>query len=284
MLPNLEEYLRPSTLNEALRLLARSMIHTVPLAGGTALIPSRNDSVRAVVDLSALDLAGIEWQERPIRLGAMTTLQALASDPMARAFANGILAEAARVCAPRNVRNVATIGGTIISGGTACDLLATFLALDAHVSMRTKVIRTAALDKFMKAPGDCLGAGILIDLSIPVPAKPFGAALVRVARTPNDTAIVNAAALVVPDGLVCTRVRLAVGGVGTRVIRAVSIESALVGHAWDEKRLARAIEQFAAALSPLGDIRASSQYRREMAAVIAQRALTQAWANAQGAV
>ncbi len=283
MLPNLEEYYRPTTLNAALRLLARATPRTVALAGGTALIPSRDAAVRAVVDLCALNLAAVEWQARPIRLGAMTTLQALVSDPVARVFANGILAEAARVCAPRNIRNVATIGGTVVSGGTTCDLLIAFLALGARVTVRTKRPRIAALDDLFGAPDGYLGAGILTYVSLPVSSTPCGAALVRVARTPSDAAIVNAAAVIVPDGLVCKRVRLAIGGVSTRAIRAASIESELEGRSWDEARTARAAELFAASLEPPGDFRASGQYRREMAAVVAQRALGQAWANAQGA-
>lgn len=283
MLPELEEYYRPTTLNGALRLLARSTIRTVPLAGGTALIPSRNASVRAVVDLGALDLARIEWQTRPISLGAMTTLQTLVSDPAARVFANGILAEAARLCAPRNVRNVATIGGTVISGGPTCDLLVAFLALEACVTVRTKRRRVFSLDDLLGGPSDYLGAGILTHLSFPGSATPFGAAQFRVARTPNDAAIVNAAALIVPDGPVCKRVRIAIGGASTRPVRAVSVESELEGHTWDEARLARAVERSTVSFAPPDDFRASSQYRREMAAVVVQRALTQAWAYAQGA-
>ena len=246
MLPDLEEYHRPTTLNGALRLLTRSSIHTVPLAGGTALVPSRDASVGAVVDLSALEFAGIQWQGQPIRLGAMTTLQTLASDPNARAFANGMLAESARLCAPRNVRNVATVGGTIISGGQTCDLLVAFLALEACVTVQRKRRCVVALDDLLRAPSDYLGTGILTLVSFPGCATPFGAALVRVARTPNDAAIVNAAALIVPDGAVCKRVRIAIGGASKRPMRAVSLELKLEGNAWNEARLAHAVEESAA--------------------------------------
>lgn len=282
MLPNLDEYYRPTTVNAALRLLARGTTRTVALAGGTALIPSRDASVRAVVDLSELNLAGADWEARPVRLGAMTTLQTLTSDPAARVFANGILAEAARLCAPRNIRNVATIGGTVVSGGATCDLLTALLALDAQVTVQKNRPRTAAIDDLLEDRSGNLGAGILTSVSLPVASTACGAALLRVARTPSDAAIVNAAALIVLDGAVCKRVRLAIGGVSTRAIRAASIESEMEGLPWDDARAARAAELFAASLAPPGDFRASSQYRREMAAVVALRSLRRAWACAQG--
>jgi carbon-monoxide dehydrogenase medium subunit len=282
MLPELEEYHRPTSLNVALGLLARDTIHTVPLAGGTTLVPSGDPSVRAVVDLSALNLASIDWQSRPIRLGAMTTLQTLESDPGSLSYASGILVGAARACATRNVRNVATIGGTAVSGGPTCDLLVAFMALSARVTVRTAHLRDIPLEEFLGAPRDFLESGIITNLSLPAFTTPTGAALVRVARTLNDAAIVNAAALIVHEGQVCTRVRIAIGGAGTRPIRAASIESQLEGHAWDEARMARAVEQSVASLAPPDDFRASSEYRREMAVVVSQRALTQAWAYAQG--
>lgn len=283
MLRDLEEYHRPTTLNVALYLLSRSTVHTVPLAGGTWLIPSGSPTVRAVVDLCALNLAGADWLGRPLRLGAMTTLQALVTDPEALLFSNGILAEAARLCATRNIRNVATIGGTVMSGGPTCDLLVALLALDARVTARTTSCRDIPLEEFLGAPNDFLRSGIITNLSLPVSAEPKGAALVRVARTPVDAAIVNAAATVVPDGPVCKSVRIAIGGVHALPIRAPSIETELEGRTWEDARTARVVKQWMSLLVPSGDFRASSEYRREMAAIVAQRALAQAWARAQGA-
>ncbi len=282
MLPNLIEYHRPTTMSGALRLLARRKVRTVPLAGGTALVPSRDPSVEAVVDLSALNLAGIQWHAQQAHLGAMTTLQTLASDEIAQRYANGLLTEAARVCATRHIRNVATVGGTLVAGDAACDLLVALLALDARVTVRIRRIRTLALDEFLNAPSAYVDGGIITRVNFPYLQIPHGAALVRIARAPSDAAIVNAAAFVVLDGGMCKQVRLALGGVAPRVIRAASVESELEGRAWDDALAARIAEQFAASLTPPSDARASSEYRREMAVVVAPRALQQAWARAQG--
>jgi len=282
MLPNLIEYHRPTTMSGALRLLARRKVRTVPLAGGTALVPSRDPSVEALVDLSALNLAGIQWRTRRVHIGAMTTLQTLASNENVQRYANGLLAEAARVCVTRNLRNVATVGGTLVAGGPACDLLVALLALDARVTVHVRRVRTLALADFLTAPYEYLDGGIVTHIAFPFLKIPHGAALARIARTPNDAAIVNAVALVVPDGGTCKQVRLALGGVAPRAVRIASVELELEGHAWDDVLVARVVEQITASLTPPSDHRASSEYRREMAAIVAQRALEQAWRRAQG--
>jgi len=283
MLPSLEEYHRPKTVSAALRLLARGTIHTVPLAGGTSLVPSRNASVRAVVDLGALDMATAEWQASPIRLGAMTTLQTIVSEPAARTFAHGVLVEAARLCATRNIRNVATIGGTIVAGGPTCDLLVAWLALGAQVTVRKARRRVVALEDLLDAPDEFLDMGIITHMSLPVRTTSCGAALVRVARTPIDRAIVNAAVSIASDGPVCRSVRIAIGGVAARPIRALSVESELEEQEWDEVRAARVVKHWTASFALPSDFRASDQYRREMAEIVVQRALAQAWARARGA-
>lgn len=281
MLPNLVEYYRPTTLAAAMRLLARHKVRTVPLAGGTALMPSRDASVHAVVDLGALNLAGIERRERHLHIGAMATLQALASDAAAQTYAKGLLAEAARTCAPRPIRNVATIGGTLVAGGVVSELLLVLLALDAQVEVRATRRRSLALDLFLDAPRAHLGAGIITRVTHSLLEGPLGAALERVARTPNDMAIVNAVGLVVRAGDVCKHVRLALGGVASRVIRAPAVEAELEGHSWDAARVARATAEFALSLAPPTDSRGSGDYRRAMVLVAAQRALERAWARAQ---
>src|SRR5690606_41271983 len=74
MLYNLREYHRPRDLDEALRLLQRPEIRTVPLAGGTDLVGQRNPDVEAVVDLSELGLDTTHTEDGVPRLGAMARL------------------------------------------------------------------------------------------------------------------------------------------------------------------------------------------------------------------
>src|SRR5215831_20257936 len=89
MLLNLLEYHWAEDIDDALLLLARTDIKTVPLAGGTYLLGLQNDSIQAVVDLRDLGLAYITEDARGIHIGAMTTLQSMADAPVLKNLAMG---------------------------------------------------------------------------------------------------------------------------------------------------------------------------------------------------
>src|SRR5260370_41851763 len=119
MLLNLQEYHWAEDRDDALILLARNDIKTVPLAGGTYLYGRDDEEIQAVVDLRDLELAYIDEDARDaqgrrlLRLGAMNTLQDLADSPLLRDLATGILARTAKVSASSQlIRNSATLGGT----------------------------------------------------------------------------------------------------------------------------------------------------------------------------
>src|ERR1700692_1778550 len=95
MLHKLVEYNWSEHLDDALLLLGRLDVKTVPLAGGTHLLGLDDDSIQAVVDLRDLNLAYISQDEKGLHLGAMTTLQTLADSALLKEFASGILAQSA---------------------------------------------------------------------------------------------------------------------------------------------------------------------------------------------
>lgn len=278
---SVNDYRRPARAGDALRLLARPDRRSVPLAGGTWLVARRDPAVEAIVDLSALNLAFVERRGRRVRLGAMTTLQTLAVHPSTRALANGLLAEAARRSAPRAIRNVATLGGTLVSGGSASEIALALLALDAQVVIRAPTRRVVSLDAFLAQRAEYLpAAGLIMEAGVPPIPAHAGAALAGVYRASRDRAIVDAAALVFRTGDVCHTVRLALGGVAPHPIRAPEIEAMLVGRAPDDDVFDRMAQSVAAFVEPPSDTRASAAYRREMAGVVAARALRQAWERA----
>src|SRR5688500_11245915 len=122
-------YHRPKTLDEALTLLTRP--DTVPLGGGTLLSRPTADPVE-VVDLQSLGLDTIKKNGNNLEIGAMVTLQALLeSEQTPEAMKTALKLEA-----PLNIRNSATVAGTLV----ACDGRSTFavslLALDAKVEIK----------------------------------------------------------------------------------------------------------------------------------------------------
>jgi len=267
MLPNLTEYHRPKTLDDALALLRRSDIRSVPLAGGTELVGRKDKSVEAVVDLQDLGLAYIREEQGRVCIGAMTRLQELVDSPVVQGLANGLLSHSAQTTAPLNTRNAATIGGAVAVAHPEDDVLAALLVLDAEVRLRApRKKRLALADYIAHKPW-----GLITEIRVPRPAGSVGTAYEKVARTPSDRPIVSATALLAMRGEVCQKARLALGSVATTPLRVPRTEKLLE----KQKITAQLIDQAAQAVmeqvQPPSDFRASAEYRREMCGVLVRR-------------
>ncbi len=274
-MPATLEYLRPTTLAEALALLRRPGVHTVPLAGGTWLVPRLRrdvdvpdplaDPVDAVVDLADLGLGGIDLEGEPgdgwLTLGATTTLAQIADSAICRDMAGGILAQAAQREAPVNQRNAATVAGVALGAPSQSELLLALLALDGHAVVDAGQPAAVPLHKLLADPGQLAG-GLVTAVRLPWPAAMTGGGLARVARTPGDAPIVAAAAVASDAGD-----RLAVGGV-------VAEPLLLRLNAGDD--LEAALDATLAGADVLSDWQGSSEYRRAMALVLSRRALDEA--------
>ena len=205
-------YHRPRTLDEALTLLTRP--DPVPLGGGTLLSRPAVDSIE-VVDLQALGLDTVKKNGNNLEIGATATLQALLeSEHIPEAMKTALKLEA-----PLNIRNSATVAGTLVS----CDGRSTFavslLALDAKVEIKQFEHRDLKDQSLRKTPnlheqllnlGDFLPLrprGLITSITIPLNAK---LAFEYVSRTPADKPIVCAALAQWNSG----RTRLALGGYG----------------------------------------------------------------------
>ncbi|MFZ5916557.1 MAG: FAD binding domain-containing protein [Chloroflexota bacterium] len=280
-----QTYHRPQTLAEALTLLARSGWTGAPLAGGTALVPRlvrADNTVQAVIDLSDLGLDAITCQDGWLRLGATATLADVTENEVCVSVAGGLLDRAARMSATVNVRNAATVGGTVAAGDPASAFLLALLLLDAEVLIQTLGGEfTMPLGGFLHAPAQALNGSLLTEVRLALPNDQVGAGLARLGRTPQDRPIVMAAALLAREGSVAARLRLALGGVAGVPVRATTVEEALTGRPFTAEALAGALTGWAALLKPPGDFRGSAEYRRVMAPILARRALQEAWVRAR---
>ncbi len=266
---NLQQILRPTTIEEAVQLLHRP--GTVPLARGTALIAGHRRDVQAAVDLSGLSLAYIRESAGGIAIGATTTLAELEESPMLRAVANGVLARAAHRSAASILRNQVTAAGTLITEPDGIFAVA-LLALDAQITILRQDTDTVALSDFLSTREQWLNQALLTQIEIPL-TNPR-AAIETVARTPSDKPIVGVcAAAKFEDGRV-REVRIALGGVGETALRATAAEKTPEGQALTDSAIQRAVEAIGvSSLSPRGDYRGSAEYRREMARVLTSRVL-----------
>ncbi|MBE3557742.1 MAG: FAD binding domain-containing protein [Ktedonobacteraceae bacterium] len=306
MLHKLVEYHWLEHIDDALLLLGRLDVKTVPLAGGTYLLGLHDDTIQAVVDLRDLGLAYISENQQGLHIGAMTTLQAMVDAPLLKGYASGLLARAALVSSSsRLIRNCATIGGTIAVGTAAqADLLTALAALDAEVVVRSGSRTEVNLSggtherpglalsgvvfkgKQERRPSSLLFSQerrpneLIIEVVVPPLATGSGAALLRIARTPSDSALLNVAALVeIAEGMY-RRVRLAFGGINMEPVRVRAIERQLEGQPisrpLDTQRILAAVRNGITEFRPPADPQASSGYRRVSGTSLAYRALEEA--------
>jgi CO/xanthine dehydrogenase FAD-binding subunit len=125
----IQEYFRPQDLASALELLKRQQPKTIPLGGGTA-ISHMGDTELAVVDLQSLPLNHIEVTGNSCAVGATVTLEQLYQCNEV----SPALKEAIHLEEQANIRNMATIAGSIVSGSGESSLLTCLLALDARLT------------------------------------------------------------------------------------------------------------------------------------------------------
>ena len=307
MLLNLLEYHWAEHIDDALLLLARLDVKTVPLAGGTYLLGLQDDSIQAVVDLRELGLAYISEDARGVHLGAMTTLQNVVDAPMLKNLAMGLLARAALVSSSsRLIRNCATIGGTLGAGAASqADLLTALAVMDAEAVLRSNSKSLVNLSGgTFERPGLALSgvtlrgkqerrvplraltlerrpSELIVEVSIPQPVSGCGTSFMRVGRTSADVALLNAAALVEVSNGIYQRVRLALGGANMEPIRLEGVERQLEGRPVtdnheESQRLLTVLQEGMAGFRPPSDFRASSGYRRVSGMNLAYRVLEEA--------
>ena len=276
----IRSYHRPTRLEEALSLARQGV---VPLAGGTRLFASDRE-VPNVLDLSALGLGRIEMVDGDLRIGTMVALQDVIDSPLVHAATAGLLPAAARAhSASRMLRGMATVGGEAVHGAHDSEVVAALLALNAifEVALPSGPLESPAL-RFLRDPRDDLGEGGLLQ-SLMIPGVPEGAALERVAVLPSAPALAAVAVTISFAGEKCARARIALTGLRARPARIPEAEARVEGSTGDAAALQRCLDQIAARAQFLDDAHASASYRKQVALVLARRALERAIAQARGA-
>jgi CO/xanthine dehydrogenase FAD-binding subunit len=272
-------YYSPSTLTEAVALLAED--ERTVIAGGTDLLvnPRYMVGVREVVDIRKLGLDYITEENGWLHIGAGATMRTVARHPKIQALANGMLARGAAVCGSPNIRNMATLVGNVASALPSADTPPSLLALDAQVVLvGTQGERIVPLHSFYIGPAQSVRERELIhELRIPLDkVDTIKGGFFKIGRTAEDISMVNAAAtLIIKDGNI-TAAHVVMGAVAPIPLRVVQAEEALLGQAPTEETFQRAAELVRAEVRPINDHRASAEYRRRMSGVAALRALRQA--------
>ena len=277
------KYIKPVSLNETLRILKNAGNHARIMAGGTDLVlqikqgqifPSSVIDVKDVPELNRL-----EWSKtRGLRIGAAVPLsKLLAFAAITERY--GILAQACSVIGSMQIRNRGTVGGNICNAAPSADSAPALLCLGAKAIVTSSAgTRTVDLDDFFIAPGKtCLGADeLLIEIDVPTPpARSAGCYLRHTTREEMDIAIAGVASFIILSlgSKKPKDVRIALGAVAPTPLRAHGAEALLIGKSITEKNIEAVAEKAAKEAKPISDMRASTEYRREIVKVLTRRTL-----------
>jgi carbon-monoxide dehydrogenase medium subunit len=288
MIPAPFDYHRPGTLDEAIGLLARYGDAAKVLSGGMSLLPAlklRLGSYAHIVDINRIP--GLEYVKEEkgwVRIGAGTRQATLERNELIKSR-YPILADAVPLIADPLVRNRGTIGGNLANGDPANDGPAIAIALGAElVAKGRNGERVIAANRFYKSlyTTELKPDEILVEIRIPVPAARSGGAYRKLKRKTGDYAAAAVAVQLQLDaGGVVQRAGIALTNAGPTPVEAVDAQKYVVGKPLDEKTISETARRTAAAGAPSADRRGSVEYKREMARVLAGRALRAALERAK---
>ncbi|MCC6498904.1 MAG: xanthine dehydrogenase family protein subunit M [Anaerolineales bacterium] len=273
------EHFTPSSLPEALSLLAERNGSAAVIAGGTDLLLRMKSGFakpRAVVNLKRIpDLRGISCDSNSgLRLGALTTLRDLTRTPQIRDLYPA-LALTAGVMASEQIRNLATLGGNLCNAAPSADLAPPLIALDAEVAIVSlSGERRLPLADFFTGPGKTvLQRGELLKEIVVPPPLGKTVYLKHSPRAFMDIAIVGAAVRIHKQGSQCRQARIVLGAVAPTPLRVRSGEEILEGQTLSVERIQKAAQASAASCSPISDVRGAAWYRKRMVEVLVRRGI-----------
>lgn len=289
MIPAAFEYVRPTSIDEAVSALASAGEDAKVLAGGQSLIPVlrlRLAYPSTLVDVGRVpELRGVREDGDAIVIGAMTTHDEVMRDPLVAQHAP-LIAQATATVADPQVRHRGTFGGALAHADPAGDLGAVAVALDCEfVATGPSGPRTiAASDFFVDYLTTALGADeILTAVRVPKLGAGWSSHYEKFNRVAQAWAIVGVAAAVRRSNGSIAEARVGLTNMGARPIRASGVEQALAGAAVDEVAVAAATASADAGTDPPADLGGQPDYRRHLARVLTRRAvMAAAGANLPG--
>ena len=280
MIPAVFDYQAPTTIDEALSLLAANPEEAKILAGGHSLIPAmklRLAQPGMLVDIGRIkDLAYIREQGDQIAIGAMTTHYQIESSALLQKICP-LLPDCASHIGDVQVRNKGTIGGSVAHSDPAGDWPAAIIALNAQmVAVGANGERTINADDFFVdllttalTPGE-----ILREIRVPKPSGRFVHSYQKVRHPASGFAVVGIAVAIrlAADGS-CETAGVGVTGVASKAYRAAAVEAALKGQQLNDQTIAQAAAHATDGVDANSDLYASEDYRRHLAQVYTKRAL-----------
>ncbi len=282
------DYVKATSVDDAIALLHRHGPESLIVAGGHSLLPMmklRLADPETLIDINGLDeLAHITVEGDFVRIGAMVRHAGLLSSPVIGEHFP-IFTDAERLIADPIVRNRGTVGGSLCQADPSEDLSAAFSALRATVVIRgVDGEREVPVREFHRGPYETAVAHgeLLVEIRVPITPS-TGSAYEKLERRAGDWAVASAGAVVRLEGSVVTEVGIGLTALGAAHFTAPEAEDSLRGREPTEENLAEAGRLAAAHCSPSADQRGPVDYKRHLAGELTVRALRRAVVRITGA-
>jgi len=282
MIPGSFDYHRPSSVKEAVALLAQLGEDARAIAGGHSLIPMmklRLASPSHLVDLNGVaDLKGIREEGSDVVIGATTTQHELIGSSVLSKKVP-LLREAALQIADPQVRYVGTLGGNVANGDPGNDMPAVMICLGVtyHATGKSGERKIAARDFYQGAYFTALEPGeIVTAVRISVPPAGHGYAYEKLKRKIGDYATAAAAVILTMSGGKVASCSIGLTNVAETPLWAEEAAKVLTGSSLDAATVKKAVAAAEAITSPASDGRGPAAYRTKMAGVMLARALARA--------
>jgi CO/xanthine dehydrogenase FAD-binding subunit len=280
-------YVSAQTLEEALSALADG---ARAVAGGTDLVvgarQGKSPLPESIVAVHGLDeLRGTTSADDRLRLGALVTHEEVAADAVIRERLTA-LADASAIVGSHATRAQGTVGGNVMNASPAMEIGGPLLVFGAEATLRsTAGERQVGVAELLTGPGTTSAAPdeLLTAVEVPYPPEGTGSCYARLEyRRQMEIAVVGATACITLAGDTVEHARVAITALAPTVRLVPGAEEALVRSDGGAEAVQAAAQAAAAAAEPISDVRASADYRRAMAEVLARRVVTTAIARARG--
>ena len=288
MYPTAFEYLKPTSISEAIALLRQHGEDAKLLAGGQSLVPMMKLRIarpKVLIDIHRLsELDYIREEAGQIRCGAMTRhIQIEESELIQNKIP--VLGEAAAAIGDAQVRNRGTLGGGLVEADPAGDYGAVVLALNAEmkcVSRRGERVIPAA-DFFTFAYTTALETDeILTEIRFPLPSRDSAGVYLKLERVAGDFAIAGAAVQMALDrNRLCSTIGVGVTGAAAVPQKAVAVESLLQGKKITQELIDDAGRLVQEGAEPIEDTRGSAAYKKKALGAILRRAIAESRRRAE---
>ncbi len=285
-------YASPTTVDEAVALLAGSSGLAKVLSGGTdLLVQLRSGRTRPelIVDTKNIPgIIGIRQENGGFVIGAATPGAMIeANEALKRAYPGVV--EAMDLIGSTQIQGRASLAGNLCNASPAADSVPAMIAADATaVIVGSKGRREIPVEQVVTGPGrTSLGKDeLVLEIRLPKPTPGTGDAYLRfIPRTEMDIAVVGCGICVTLDESgVCTKAKVSLGAVAPAPLVVQAAADALIGHKLDNATLSKLDAAAQAVCKPINDKRGTIEYRTKVAGVLARRTAAIAFQRAQGIV